>query len=92
MRNVLEKNSDNGSDMIQVKEGMMDHIDQSPVILPYKTRFPPGIQLYNPPSFLFVRARFACINKEARGAVYQIREILIIGAKPPKKFRQDKVI
>ena len=60
--------------------------------LPYKTLFPPGIKLYNPPNFLVVRDRFARIYKEARGAVYQIREIPITGAKPPNNFRQDEVI
>ena len=60
--------------------------------LPYKTLFPPGIQLYNPPSFLFARARFARINKEVCSAVYQIREIPITEAKPPKNCRQDEVI
>ena len=31
--------------------------------LPYKTLFPPGIQLHNPPSFLVEQARFARIHK-----------------------------
>ena len=59
-----------------------------PHFLPYKTLFPPGIQLHNPPSFLVERARFARIYEKARGAVYQIREIRIIGAKPPKNLRR----
>ena len=60
--------------------------------LPYKTLFPPGIQLYNPPSLLFAWACFARIYKEAHRAVYKIREIPITRAKPPKNFRQDEVI
>ena len=60
--------------------------------LPYKTLFPPGIQLCNPPSFLVARARFARIYKVACGADYQIREIPITGAGRPNNFRQDKVI
>ena len=51
--------------------------------LPYKTLFPPGIQLHNPPSFLVEQARFARI-KVACVADYQIREIPITGAGPPK--------
>ena len=53
--------------------------------LPYKTLFPPGIQLHNPPSFLVEQARFARI-KVVCVADYQIREIPITGAGPPKIF------
>ena len=63
-----------------------------PYCLPYKTLFPPGIQLRNPPSFVVVRDRFARIYNVACGADYQIREIPITGAERPEIFRQDKVI
>ena len=53
--------------------------------LPYKTLFPPGIQLHNPPSFLVEQARFARI-RVACVADYQIRESPITGAGPPKIF------
>ena len=65
----------------------------SMITLPYKTLFPRyPVEQLTIPSFLFARACFARIYKEARGAVYQIRGIPITGAKPPKKIRQDKVI
>ena len=67
--------------------------------LPRVKTLPRGLQHYPyltkhffPPSFLFARACFACIYEEARSAVYQIRKIPITGEKPPKNFRQDKVI
>ena len=61
------------------------------ISLPYKTLFPPGIQLYNPPSFLVEQARFARI-KVACVADYQIREIPITGTGSPKIFWQDELI
>ena len=60
-------------------------------ILPYKTLFHPGIQLHNPSSFLVEQARFARI-RVACVADYQIREIPIMWAGPPKNFWQDELI
>ena len=60
--------------------------------LPYKTLFPPGIQLHNPPSFLVEQARFARIYKTACGADYQIREIPISEAGPPIFFAKMNLL
>ena len=80
-----------GSEECSLQLILSEHIRS----LPYKTLFPPGIQLYNPPSFLFARARFTRINKEVRSAVYQIREIPItayLGRSPHKILGKMKLI
>ena len=57
-------------------------------ILTLQNTFSPGYPALQSPEFLSRASSLRSHLREGEGAVYQIREIRIIGAKPPKNLRR----